>query len=105
LLGEERGTLFEAGNRDDCIRSLDWAIHHPQKVAAMAESAQKHIEIYYNWDRITSENLKLYTPFSRPNVLDTSNRLSRRLGTFGSKSVLTGTKANTSGEWGVGSRE
>ncbi|MCX7594470.1 MAG: glycosyltransferase family 4 protein [Fischerella sp.] len=61
LIGRGRGMLFEAGNLDSCVRSLDWAIHHPIAMAAMAQNAQKHVQLYYSWDRITAETLKLYT--------------------------------------------
>ena len=96
LLTEGRGILFQSGNVDACVRSLDWAIRHPQEIAAMAKSAQRHVDANYNWDRITSENLKLYTtPSDTPKTLQPSNhRLD--IGDFGRKSALsTGTKANT----------
>ncbi|MBD2730337.1 glycosyltransferase family 4 protein [Nostoc sp. FACHB-892] len=60
LINGGRGMLFECGNLDSCINSLDWAIHHPQQLAAMAKNAQKYVQINYNWDRITADNLKLY---------------------------------------------
>jgi glycosyltransferase involved in cell wall biosynthesis len=53
--------LFEAGNVKSCVKSLDWAVNHPQELAVMAKNAQKHIQNNYSWDRITSETLKLYT--------------------------------------------
>ncbi|KOP27847.1 glycoside hydrolase [Hapalosiphon sp. MRB220] len=56
-----RGMLFESGNLNSCIRSLNWAIDHPIQMAAMAENAQKHVQLHYGWDHITSETLKLYT--------------------------------------------
>ncbi len=61
LLGGSRGTLFEAGNCDSCIRSLDWAINHPEEIAAMAKNAQRYIHLNYSWEHITNETLKLYT--------------------------------------------
>ncbi|TBR58052.1 glycoside hydrolase [Westiellopsis prolifica IICB1] len=61
LICAGRGMLFEAGNLNSCIRSLDWAINHPRQMAAMAENAQKHVQLHYGWDHITSETLKLYT--------------------------------------------
>ncbi|EHC14868.1 glycoside hydrolase [Fischerella thermalis BR2B] len=61
LISGGRGMLFEAGNLHSCTRSLDWAIHHPTQIAAMAENAQRHVQLHYGWDRITSETLKLYT--------------------------------------------
>ena len=60
LIGMDRGKLFEAGNLESCIRSLDWAIHNPEAMAAMAKSAQRYVQLNYCWDRITSETLSLY---------------------------------------------
>ncbi|MBN3878581.1 MULTISPECIES: glycosyltransferase family 4 protein [unclassified Nostoc] len=64
LINGGRGMLFECGNLDSCINSLDWAIHHPQQLAAMAKNAQKYVQINYNWDRITADNLRLYGEIS-----------------------------------------
>jgi len=61
LISGGRGKLFEAGNLNSCISNLDWAIHHPQELAVMAVNAQRHIQLNYSWDHITSETLKLYT--------------------------------------------
>jgi glycosyltransferase involved in cell wall biosynthesis len=61
LINDQRGVLFQVGDINSCIHSLDWAIHHPQEMAVMAKNAQQHVEKYYNWDHITSENLKIYT--------------------------------------------
>ena len=61
LINNGRGMLFEAGNVKSCVKSLDWAVNHPQELAVMAKNAQKHVENNYSWDRITSETLKLYT--------------------------------------------
>jgi glycosyltransferase involved in cell wall biosynthesis len=79
LLNEQRGILFKAGDVDSCVHSLDWAIHHPQEVALMAQSAQKYVKTYYNWDHITAENLKLYTTLTNSSTsLSTSNNISSR---------------------------
>ncbi|MEA5622629.1 glycosyltransferase family 4 protein [Nostoc sp. UHCC 0251] len=61
LINRERGVLFEAGNLASCINSLDWAIHHPQQLAAMARNSQKYLQMNYNWGCITTEHLKLYS--------------------------------------------
>lgn len=59
LLGGQ-GMLFQAGEVESCGDALSWAVHHPQEMAAMATKAKKHIQINYNWDRITSETLAVY---------------------------------------------
>jgi glycosyltransferase involved in cell wall biosynthesis len=61
LLDEQRGVLFKTGDVDSCIRSLDWAIHHPQEMTVMAKNAQNYVQAYYSWERITADNLQLYT--------------------------------------------
>lgn len=66
LISGGRGMLFEAGKVNSCVRSLDWAINHPQEVAAMAKNAQRYVQSNYSWDRITSETLKLYTTLLKP---------------------------------------
>ncbi|MBD0262299.1 MAG: glycosyltransferase family 4 protein, partial [Tolypothrix sp. Co-bin9] len=53
LINNGRGILFEAGNVNSCVKSLDWAVNHPQELAVMAKNAQKHIQNNYSWDRIT----------------------------------------------------
>ncbi|MBW4641970.1 MAG: glycosyltransferase family 4 protein [Goleter apudmare HA4340-LM2] len=64
LINGGRGMLFASGNLDSCIKSLDWAIHHPRELGVMAHNAQKYVQVNYNWDRITAENLKLYGDIS-----------------------------------------
>ncbi len=60
LINGGKGTLFEAGNLESCISSIDWAIHHPQELALMAETAKRYVQLNYSWDQITSDTLKLY---------------------------------------------
>lgn len=64
LINGERGMLFESENLDSCINSLHWAIHHPQQLAVMAKNAQRYVQMNYNWNRITADNLKLYRDIS-----------------------------------------
>lgn len=61
LISGGRGKLFEAGNLTSCMSTLEWAIAHPEELAVMAVNAQRHIQLNYSWDHITSETLKLYT--------------------------------------------
>lgn len=86
LIAGQRGMLFQTGNLDSCIKSLDWAIHHPEELAVMAQNAQRYVNTYYNWDRITSENLKLYRTISDlPNQVGTLDSSRRPAGAFGRK--------------------
>ncbi|MDZ8054936.1 MAG: glycosyltransferase family 4 protein [Aulosira sp. ZfuVER01] len=73
LINKERGMLFEAGNLPSCINSLDWAIHHPQQLAAMARNSRKYVQMNYNWEQITADNLKLYEDIS--NIHDDFNKI------------------------------
>jgi glycosyltransferase involved in cell wall biosynthesis len=64
LTAGKRGMLFQVGDLDSCTRCLDWAIHHPQELAAMARNAQTYVQTNYDWDRIATETLRLYTALS-----------------------------------------
>ena len=64
LISGGRGMLFQAGDLDSCVRCLDWAIHHPQELAAMAGNAKRYVQVDHNWNHITNETLKLYTTLS-----------------------------------------
>ncbi len=61
LISGGRGMLFAAGNLDSCIRSLDYCIHQPIEMAAMAKNGQRHVQLYYSWNHITNETLNFYT--------------------------------------------
>ncbi|WP_414622426.1 glycosyltransferase family 4 protein [Calothrix sp. CCY 0018] len=71
LLAQHRGILFEAGNIDSCIRSLEWAINNHTEITLRAIKAQKYVMLNYSWERITSDNLNLYSKMLNiPNSLD-----------------------------------
>ncbi|MBW4510589.1 MAG: glycosyltransferase family 4 protein [Scytonematopsis contorta HA4267-MV1] len=61
LISNNRGVLFETGNLESCINRLGWAINNPVELAAMAKNARNYIKTNYSWEKITTENLKLYT--------------------------------------------
>ncbi|MBC7883024.1 MAG: glycosyltransferase family 4 protein [Anaerolineae bacterium] len=56
----DRGLLFEAGNIEDCRKSLKWAIEHPHELAAMARNARNYVQIHHDWDRITEQTMQVY---------------------------------------------
>jgi glycosyltransferase involved in cell wall biosynthesis len=56
-----RGVLFEAGNVNSCLQSLQWSIQNPQECAKMAKNAQVYLKNNYSWERITSDTMRLYT--------------------------------------------
>lgn len=72
LLAQQRGILFEAGNVDSCTRSLEWAIDNHTQITLMAIKAQKYVMLNYSWERITSDNLNLYSQ-----ILNLPNSLNR----------------------------
>jgi glycosyltransferase involved in cell wall biosynthesis len=53
LIAGQRGTLFQTGNLDSLVSGLDWAIHHPEELAAMAKKCTEvcqyllHLGAYY----------------------------------------------------------
>jgi glycosyltransferase involved in cell wall biosynthesis len=60
LIAKDRGLLFEAGDAAACARTLERAIAHPEALAAMANRAQKYVQLHHNWDDITTETLNVY---------------------------------------------
>lgn len=79
LIGQERGLLFEAGNVDSCVQSLERALRQPQELAVMAQKAQSYVRANYNWNNIVAENLSLYTELCcAPEVISASTHSSRK---------------------------
>jgi glycosyltransferase involved in cell wall biosynthesis len=68
LLGEGKGMLFPPGDLESLILALDSAIQRPEELAIMAKEAQKCVEANYNWDKITTETLRLYETISSNSV-------------------------------------
>lgn len=60
LLDTERGVLFSAGDIDSFVNALKWALNHPNELANMAANAQRHVQRYYTWDKITAQNIEVY---------------------------------------------
>lgn len=61
LVGSDRGTLFQAGNVNSCTVALQQAIKQPRQLASMAIKAQKYIQENYTWEKITADNLSVYS--------------------------------------------
>jgi glycosyltransferase involved in cell wall biosynthesis len=68
LLDEGKGMLFPPGDLESLILALDSAIQCPEELAIMAKEAQKCVEANYNWDKITTETLRLYETTSSNSV-------------------------------------
>ncbi|MGF1478657.1 MAG: glycosyltransferase family 4 protein [Cyanophyceae cyanobacterium] len=61
LISQERGLLFEAGDVESCVGALQHAVCHPRQLQSMARTAQQHVQENYSWQKITADNLALYT--------------------------------------------
>lgn len=66
LLEDGRGILFRAGNLQECVEKIEFAISNSDHMHAMAEAAKKHVEEHYTWEKITADNLSVYTGLSSP---------------------------------------
>lgn len=64
LLGRDRGTTFKAGDADDCAVALEKAVEKPQELASMAGKAQRYVSENYTWEKITADNLSVYSQVS-----------------------------------------
>jgi glycosyltransferase involved in cell wall biosynthesis len=61
LIGRDRGLLFKAGSIISCAMSLEQAMIEPKKRAMRASKAQDHIKANYDWEKITKDNLVVYS--------------------------------------------
>jgi len=61
LLGSDRGILFRAGNLQSCVEKIQFSLSHPDLLSSMASNAQKHVAEHYTWERVTAENLDVYS--------------------------------------------
>jgi glycosyltransferase involved in cell wall biosynthesis len=60
LIGNDRGTLFRAGERQSLLETLQIAIDKPSEVAAMARKAKEYVNDNFTWVKITESNSNLY---------------------------------------------
>ena len=56
-----RGYLFNAGSIISCTRTIEQAIAQPEQLASMAKQAQDHVKANYDWEKITTDNLRVYS--------------------------------------------
>lgn len=61
LLGQDRGMLFQAGNLQSCVNSINFALKDLDKLSLMASKAKEHVLENYTWQKITADNLDLYS--------------------------------------------
>ncbi len=60
LVGSHRGLLFTAGDIEDCMVKLKWAINHPDAMAVRVANAKQYVQLNHNWDAIVSEHIDFY---------------------------------------------
>ena len=60
LIGGGRGRLFEAGSLESCMKELSLATENLTHMEAMAQNAEKYVNLNFSWDYIANETLKLY---------------------------------------------
>jgi glycosyltransferase involved in cell wall biosynthesis len=60
LIESDKGFLFQAGNCDSFVEAMQQALEQPTMREERARKAQNHVLTYYNWEKITSENLEVY---------------------------------------------
>lgn len=68
LLGEDRGILFRAGNLQSCIDSINFALKDFEDLSLMAQRAKEHVLENYTWNKITADNLDLYSSLLSSNM-------------------------------------
>jgi glycosyltransferase involved in cell wall biosynthesis len=61
LIGNDRGLLFKVGDVLSCAQSLEWAMLHPDDLAAMAKNAQRYVQTNHDWNQITAQTLEMYS--------------------------------------------
>jgi glycosyltransferase involved in cell wall biosynthesis len=66
LVGDDRGVLFQAANVESCVKAMRWATQNPAALQEMASKAQRNVQVNYSWERITTDNLKLYKDVCTP---------------------------------------
>lgn len=61
LLGSDRGILFRAADVTSCADALEEATLQPKELALMARKARTYIQNNYTWEKITTDNLSVYS--------------------------------------------
>ncbi|WP_319423437.1 glycosyltransferase family 4 protein [Pleurocapsa sp. FMAR1] len=65
LIGQDRGTLFKAGNLQSLIANLEQVLSQPTESRVKAKKAQEYVQANYSWKKVSYENLVLYTKLSK----------------------------------------
>ncbi len=65
LIGQDRGSLFKAGNLQSLITKLKQVLSQPTELSIRAKKAQEYVQANYSWKKVSYENLVLYTKLSK----------------------------------------
>lgn len=57
---EGRGYTYRLDDERDLMLQLHWMITHPRQCAEMGRDAQKHVNAYFNWEKIAKETALVY---------------------------------------------
>jgi glycosyltransferase involved in cell wall biosynthesis len=60
LLLPDRGILFGAGRLSELVQALTWALANREAMQAMAQQAQKHVQLHHCWNAVSTEILQIY---------------------------------------------
>lgn len=61
LLGSDRGILFRAGSIQSCVEKMQFSLCNLDLLSSMAINAKRHVAEYYTWEKVTAENLDVYS--------------------------------------------
>lgn len=73
LVGEDRGTLFKAGNLNSLVTTLQQILSRPEELENKAKKAKEYIRANYSWQKVSFENLVLYAKLSK--LLNNKNKV------------------------------
>jgi len=61
LIGQDRGSLFKAGNLQSLITQLEQFLFQPGEFKTKAGKAKEYVDAHHSWGKISYTNLTLYT--------------------------------------------
>lgn len=61
LLGSDRGVLFQAGSLSSCVEKMQFSLSNLQLLSSMTLNAKNHVAEHYTWEKVTTENLDVYS--------------------------------------------
>ena len=65
LIGQDRGSLFKAGDLKSLVSNLEKVLSEPAELNAKAKKAREYVIANYSWKKVSYENLVLYSKLSQ----------------------------------------